>query len=243
MGTASIWSDTMPTGNGRKLLIVEDEISVAKQLRWGLDKQYEIKIAANGDEARSLLSKAIFPVVTLDLGLPPQPDTAEEGFRLLKDIRTLAPKSKVIVITGSTLEENAVKAIALGAVDFCSKPIDLKILEIILSRWFRIHDLEEANRALEQQAGKVCSLCDMLGTSPAMTRLFELIRSVSATDYPVLPGGVPLLVIPKQRAGFEKTLSETPGGKRMAGEYRRFGTWRAKARAVFPALGLVPRFD
>ncbi len=176
----------MPTGNGRKLLIVEDEISVAKQLRWGLDKQYDIKIAANGDEARSLLSKGVFPVVTLDLGLPPQPDTAEEGFRLLKDMRTLAPNSKVIVITGSTLEENAVKAIALGAVDFCSKPIDLKILEIILSRWFRIHDLEEANRALEQQAGKVCSLCDMLGTSPAMSRLFELIRSVSATDYPVL---------------------------------------------------------
>lgn len=176
----------MRTGNGRKLLIVEDEISLAKQLRWALDKDYEIKIASNGDEARSLLSKALFPIVTLDLGLPPQPDTAEEGFKLLKDIRTLSPNSKVIVITGSTLEETAVKAIAMGAVDFCSKPIDLKILEIILSRWARIHDLEEANRALQQQSGRACSLCDMLGTSPAMTRLFELIRNVSATDYPVL---------------------------------------------------------
>lgn len=179
----------MSMGNGRKLLVVEDEASVAKQLRWAFDKQYDIKIAADGDEARHLLSKWVFPVVALDLGLPPQRDTAEEGFKLLKDIRTLSPNSKVIVITGSTLEENAVKAVAMGAVDFCSKPIDLNILKIILSRWFRIHDLEEANRSLDHQVEKVYSLCGMLGTSPAMTRLFELVRSVSATDYPVLIQG------------------------------------------------------
>ena len=175
--------------NKKRLLIIEDEISVAKQLKWGLGKEYEITIASEVDEARQLLASGAFPVVTLDLGLPPYPDTPQQGFKLLEEISSFAPYTKVIVITGNAEEENAVQAIALGAADFCAKPIDLKILNIILSRTFRIHELEEANRRLQNQTSQTGSFCGMLGVSLSMGKLFERIKQVSETDYPVLIAG------------------------------------------------------
>jgi two-component system NtrC family response regulator len=207
---------------GKRLLVIEDEISVAKQLRWGLGNEYEITIASDADEARPLLASRTFPVVTLDLGLPPHPDTPEQGFELLKEISSLAPHTKVIVITGNTEEENAVKAIALGAADFCSKPIDLKMLNIILSRTFRIHELEDANRRLQQQSGQGGSLCGMLGISPAMSKLFELIRQVSRTDYPVLITG------------------ETGTGKEMAARAVHTLSRRAGKPLVIINCGAIP---
>ncbi|MGV8048753.1 MAG: PEP-CTERM-box response regulator transcription factor [Anaerolineaceae bacterium] len=173
----------------KNLLIIEDETSVAKQLKWALGNQYEITMVSDATQARPLLATGIFPVVTLDLGLPPFPDTPQEGFRLLEEIPSLAPNIKVIVITGSTEEENAIKAVSLGAADFCAKPLDLKILDIILSRTFRIHELEESYRRLSQHTPNAKDLCGMLGVSPGMLSLFGLIRQVSATDYAVLITG------------------------------------------------------
>ncbi len=173
----------------KKLLVIEDENSVAKQLRWGLDKDYEITIASDADQARPLLASGLFPVVTLDLGLPPFPDTPRQGFELLEEISSFTHHTRVIVITGNAEEENAVKAIALGAADFCAKPIDLKILRIILSRTFKIHELEEANRQLQQQSCQCGSLCGMVGISPVMQKMFERLKRASKTDYPVLITG------------------------------------------------------
>ncbi len=175
--------------NKKKLLIVEDETAVAKQLKWGLFKTYDITIAADPNKARSFLSTGNYPVATLDLGLPPYPDTPREGFRLLEDLPTISPYTKVIVITGNAEEENAIKAIRLGAADFCPKPIDLNILKIILERTYRIYELEEANRRLETETTQSGLLCGMLGISPPMENLFKVIRQVSATDYPVLITG------------------------------------------------------
>ena len=172
-----------------KLLIIEDEPSVAKQLKWSLNELYDITIAPDAQRARQLLASGVFPVVTLDLGLPPDPDISGEGLKLLAEISSIAPHTKTIVITGNAEQENAVKAVSLGAVDFCAKPIDLQVLKIILTRTFRMYDLEEANRRLQQQAEQSGSLCRMLGVSPAMQKLFTLIRKVSCNDYPVLVSG------------------------------------------------------
>ena len=171
------------------LLIIEDEMSVAKQLKWGLGEEYDITLAPEADQARPLLASGAFPVATLDLGLPPHPNTPQAGLELLEEIASLSPQTKVIVITGNAEEENAVNAVALGAVDFCSKPIDLKLLSIILSRTFKLHELEDANLRLQEQVGQGGSLCGMIGASPAMGSLFERIRQVSGTDYPVLITG------------------------------------------------------
>jgi two-component system NtrC family response regulator len=173
----------------KKLLIIEDENSVAKQLRWGLDKEYDITTVSDADQARPLLASGVFPVATLDLGLPPHPDTPRQGFELLEEISSIAPHTRVIVISGNAEQENAVKAIALGAADFCAKPIDLKLLRIILSRTFKIHELEEANRRLQRQAIQSGSLCGMLGVSPVMEDMFKRIKHISKTDYPVLITG------------------------------------------------------
>ena len=173
----------------KKLLVIEDENSVAKQLKWGLGKKYEITFASDAGQARPLLASGVFPVATLDLGLPPYPDTPQQGFELLEEIFSLSPRTKVIVITGNAEEENAVKAIALGAADFCAKPIDLKILSIILFRTFKICELEEANRRLQWQSRQGGSLCGMFGVSPAMGKIFETIRYISKIDYPVMITG------------------------------------------------------
>lgn len=173
----------------KKLLIIEDEKSVAKQLRWGLGKEYEITIVSDAKKARSFLVSGVFPVVTLDLGLPPYPDTPQVGFKLLEEIPTLAPHTRVIVITGNAEEDNAIQAIALGAADFCAKPIDLKILKIILSRTFKIQTLEKAKRELQKERCQTGALAGMLGVSSIMTKLFERLRQAGKTDYPVLITG------------------------------------------------------
>jgi two-component system NtrC family response regulator len=173
----------------KNLLVIEDEDSVAKQLRWGLGKEYEITIVSDAGQARPLLASGVFPVATLDLGLPPYPDNPQQGFELLEEISSLAPHTRVIVITGNAEEENAVKAIALGAADFCAKPIDLKILRIILSRTFKIHKLEETNRWLQKQSCQSGSLCGMVGIAPVMNKVFERLKHASKTDYPVLITG------------------------------------------------------
>jgi len=173
----------------QKLLIIEDEKSVAKQLKWGLGEDYDISIAYDAEQARPFLATGSFPVVVLDLGLPPHPDTGQEGLQLLEEIASVSPNTKVIVTTGNAEHENAMRAVALGAADFYAKPVDLKVLDFILRRAFRLHALEADNRRLQQQVDQGGSLCGMLGISEVMKGLFKQIRNVSATDYPVLITG------------------------------------------------------
>lgn len=206
----------------KKLLIIEDENSVAKQLRWGLDKEYEITLAADAEKAKPLLASGIFPVATLDLGLPPFPDIPQQGFALLEQIASLSPHTKVIVITGNAEDENAIKAIALGAADFYAKPIDLAILKIILARTFKIHELEEANRRLQNQSGHSGLLCGMIGMSPVMHKVFDRLRHASKTDYPVLITG------------------STGTGKEMAAQAVHSLSQRAEKPLIVINCGAIP---
>ena len=174
----------------KKLLIIEDEPSVAKQLKWGLGKKYNITIAKDVRQAKKFLASRVFPVATLDLGLAPFPDSPEQGFELLKNLPGLSPHTRIVIITGNAEQENAIRAIGLGASDFCAKPVDLHVLRIILERTFRLHELEEANRKLrsvtEESGG---SLCGMIGASPVMKKVFNAISQMAVTDYPVLITG------------------------------------------------------
>jgi len=172
-----------------RLLIIEDEASVAKQLKWSIGENYDITIATDADKARQLLACGVFPVATVDLGLPPTPDTPKVGLKLLEDLTTIAPFTRLIVITGNSEQQTAVKAVASGAVDFCSKPIDLKVLRVVLDRTFRLHTLQEACRRFRMHSAPSDSLRGMIGVAPVMQNLFAMIRKISATDYPVLITG------------------------------------------------------
>ena len=173
----------------KNLLIIEDEPSLAKQLKWGLSDIYETTVTGDVTHASHYLASSSFPVATLDLGLPPHPDTPEEGLRLLESLSSIAPHTKVIVITGNAEHENAVKAVASGAADFCGKPVDLEVLKIILDRTFRVHALEEAARDYSECSCDSMVLHGLVGASSVMEELFRLVRQVSPTDYPVLIQG------------------------------------------------------
>jgi two-component system NtrC family response regulator len=127
---------------GRRLLIIEDDPGLQSQLKWCFDDE-EILLCDNEKDALAHLRRIEPQVITLDLGLPPDPGGSSVGFKILEQISSLAPKTKVIVITGREEKENAVKAIGGGAYDFYQKPIDADTLKFVVDRAFRLYELEE----------------------------------------------------------------------------------------------------
>jgi two-component system, NtrC family, response regulator len=169
-----------------KLLIVDDSEEIRKQLKWGLGKDYDVLSASDGREALLLYRKNNPKVVMLDLGLPPDPDGTDEGFRCLEEILKLSASTKVIVVTGNDERENALKAVQLGAYDFYQKPAKLEELRIIISRAFHLFDLEEENRRLHRALGKETSLAGVVGQCPEMLEVFSTIRKVASSDASIL---------------------------------------------------------
>ncbi|ACE83457.1 PEP-CTERM-box response regulator transcription factor [Cellvibrio japonicus] len=132
-----------------KLLIIEDDRGLQSQLRWHFD-QYETIFAENRQDAISALRLHEAPVVIQDLGLPPDEDGVDEGFKCIQDILRISPNTKIIVMTGKTDKENALRAVAMGAYDFYQKPVDPNTLDLIVQRAFHIFELEDNNRRLSQ---------------------------------------------------------------------------------------------
>jgi two-component system NtrC family response regulator len=166
------------------LLIVEDDHALQKQMRWAFDA-YETIVADDRASAIAQLRRFEPAVVTMDLGLPPHPDDATEGFALLQEIRQLAPDTKVIVLTGQNDRANALRAIALGAYDFCSKPFDADVLGLTIERAYRLHELQSQNRRL-QLAGPQRPMAGILTLDPEMQRICRMIEKVAPTSASVL---------------------------------------------------------
>jgi two-component system, NtrC family, response regulator len=170
---------------GRKpLLIVEDDPALQKQMRWAFDA-YETVVAGDRDSALAQMRRFEPAVVTMDLGLPPAPDDPSEGLKLLQEIHTLVPETKVVVLTGQNDQVNALKAIALGAYDFCSKPFEPELLTWTIERAFRVHELQEENRRL-QAAQQAPALGGIVTRDPAMQRICRTIEKVAPTSATVL---------------------------------------------------------
>ncbi len=172
-----------------RVLIVEDEASMAKQLKWGLADMYDISVAKDAAEARSLIRLEPPAAVLLDLGLPPDPDGAEEGLRLLGEILADGYGIKVIVITGNTQKENAIKAVSLGAYDYHTKPANIDELKIVLKRAVYLSKLEKQVSELRSMVSDVDQFEGMIATAKPMMNLFDKAKKVARTDYPVLIQG------------------------------------------------------
>jgi two-component system NtrC family response regulator len=168
------------------LLIVEDDEGLQRQLRWAYD-DYEVLVASNRDSAISLLRSEEPPVVTLDLGLPPDPNGVTEGFATLETILALKPETKVIVASGHGARESALRAIASGAYDFYQKPVDIDQLGLIVRRAFQLHGIETENRKLEEQAGDDRTvLGTMITAAPEMMKVARTIERVANTGVSVM---------------------------------------------------------
>ncbi|MES2021475.1 MAG: PEP-CTERM-box response regulator transcription factor [Pseudomonadota bacterium] len=167
-----------------KLLIVEDDLGLQRQLRWAYEG-YEVLTAIDRATALDAVRAAEPAVVTLDLGLPPDADGTSEGFATLAEILRLKPDTKVIVASGHGARESALQAIADGAWDFYAKPIDIDALGLIVARAFHVHALEAENRRLATRATGT-ALGGMITASPEMLKVTRTIERVAGADVSVM---------------------------------------------------------
>ncbi len=175
------------TETRRPLLIVEDDPELQKQMRWAFDR-YETVVASDRESAIAQMRRCEPAVVTMDLGLPPHPDDPSEGLLLLEEINAFAPDTKVIVLTGQNDRVNALKTIALGAHDFCTKPFEPEILAWTIDRAFRVHELQEENRRL-QTANAAGGMSGFMTRDPEALRVCRTIEKVAPASATVLIQG------------------------------------------------------
>jgi len=168
----------------RKLLIVEDDPGLLKQLKWCFEG-YDIYSAENREAAIAEIRRHEPAVVLQDLGLPPKPEGVEEGFATLAETLKLAPHTKVIVVTGNGDQQNALTAIAQGAYDFYEKPVDTDTLKLLVDRAFNISELEAENRRLQHQVNE-SPLDGIVAASEGMLAVCRMIEKVAPTNVTTL---------------------------------------------------------
>ncbi|MBV9842855.1 MAG: PEP-CTERM-box response regulator transcription factor [Sphingomonadaceae bacterium] len=168
-----------------KLLIVEDDEGLARQLRWAYNA-YEVIVAGDRQSAIDALRAEEPAVVTLDLGLPPDPDGTSEGFATLDAILALKPDTKVIVASGHGARESALRAIASGAYDFYRKPVEIDELGLIVGRAFALHALEAENARLAAAGGETTVLGGLVTAAPEMLKVARTIERVASADVSVM---------------------------------------------------------
>ena len=167
-----------------QLLIVEDDLSLQKQIRWSLDR-FEALTAHDRESALAQFRRNPVPVVTMDLGLPPDPDSVSEGMLLLEKLLDASPQVKVIVLSGQNDRANALKAVDLGAYDFLAKPFDAELLNLTVERALRLHELQAENAHLRDLRGSD-ALFGLVTRDAKMQRLCRTIEKVAPSNATVM---------------------------------------------------------
>jgi two-component system NtrC family response regulator len=168
------------------LLVVEDDEGLQRQLKWAYEG-YRVVAATDRAQAIEMLRLHEPSVITLDLGLPPDPDGTSEGFSTLSEILALKPDAKIIVASGHGARESALKAISLGAYDFYRKPVDIDDLGLIVARAFHLHEIEEENRRLEASGAPAETVIgSIISAAPEMLKVARTVERVATTDVSVM---------------------------------------------------------
>ncbi|MEB3415093.1 PEP-CTERM-box response regulator transcription factor [Alteriqipengyuania sp. WL0013] len=169
-----------------RLLIVEDDEGLQAQLKWAYE-DFDVTIAGDRASALAALRAEEPAVVTLDLGLPPDPDGTTEGFAILDAILSLKPDTKVIVASGHGARESALHAIQRGAYDFYQKPVDIEALGLIVRRAFNLHQLESENARLASKSDEgETVLGGLITAAPEMVKVARTIERVANTSVSVM---------------------------------------------------------
>ncbi|UCG13980.1 MAG: PEP-CTERM-box response regulator transcription factor [Deltaproteobacteria bacterium] len=172
-----------------KLLVVEDDPQIARQLKWALADEYDIHLAENPSAAMKVINSKKLDVVALDLGLPPKPEGSEVGMELLGHLMQKDPSVKVVVVTGNNDRESAIQAISQGAWDFYQKPIDIDEFKVILSRASSVSILEREYLALQKGQEAESRFEELIGKSPQIKDVFAKIRKVAKSNVSVMVVG------------------------------------------------------
>jgi two-component system NtrC family response regulator len=168
----------------KKLLVVEDDKGLQKQLRWSLDA-WEVVVADDRASALAQVRRHQPAVVTMDLGLPPDPDGASEGLATLQEILEAAPSTKIIVLSGNQERSNALKAVAMGAYDFHQKPCEPELLKLVIERAFVLHAMQAENQRMLQIAAD-SPLAGIVSRDPAMLRLCRNVEKLAPSSATVM---------------------------------------------------------
>lgn len=169
----------------KKILLVDDEVKLLRILQSSLEKKgYTVYTASNGQEARKKISEQKVDLVFLDLMLP---DTT--GLELLQEFSPLYPQKIFILMTAFGDVENAVTAMKAGAFDYMVKPVKLEEMLLIIEKAYKWLGMKEENLILKEKLKDAESTSGVIGTSPAMKRIFQLVERVANTDATVLLEG------------------------------------------------------
>ncbi len=171
------------------LLVVEDNEAIRGQLLWALQSNYDVHQAGDGQQALETFARVRPGIVTLDLGLPPDPDGSGEGLRVLAGVLGLDPAAKVIVLTGNAERANALRAIQLGAFDYYLKPVEIEELRATVRRAAYLHELEREARAVSGSDTGAGVFEGIIGACAPMREVVGAIERVAGTSATVLVKG------------------------------------------------------
>ena len=172
------------SGTNKHLLIVEDDPGLQSQMRWCFD-DYDVTVSGDRVDALDQFRRHQAGVVLLDFGLPPDPGGVSEGLATLEEILSMAPTTKIIIVTGDNDRANAVKAIGLGAYDFYQKPVDPEILGLVVDRAYRVNALEQENQQL-LCARQAMPLEGIIGASPQLLEVCKTIEKIAPSNITTL---------------------------------------------------------
>ena len=167
-----------------KIMLVDDEENILKQMRWALEPDYDVFTTSDEGEAMSIFERQKPQVVTLDLSLNPLNPADLGGLRVLEQILSQEPATRAIVITGNDEDVNAMRAVRIGALDYYAKPIRLEELKVMIKRAFHIHQLQQRVQQSDPTLGD--AFHGIVGSSKIMKDIFRFIQRVAASDISVL---------------------------------------------------------
>jgi two-component system NtrC family response regulator len=167
-----------------KLLIVEDDEGLCSQYRWAFST-CDVALAHTRQQAIAVVKRDNPSVAIVDLGLPPDPDGVSEGFSTIEDMLRIAPRTKIVVATGNGARKHALKAVSLGAYDFCEKTVDIEVLRTIVDRGLNLYRLEEENRRLASVPAR-SPIERIVTANVAMLKVCRDVEKLATTNVPVL---------------------------------------------------------
>ena len=164
------------------ILVVDDEEAIVSSLGSILQEEgYEVAVVKSGVEALKIYTVDPPDLMLLDIWMPEM-----DGLETLRRVKELVPTAQVMVMSGHGSIETAVKAIKLGAYDYIEKPLSLENVTLRVKHALEQFRLEEENRSLRT---KVQRKFELVGQSPAMQQLRQLIDTAGPTNSRVLVGG------------------------------------------------------